>query len=38
MYTKFGKSARTEIGLKLYRFPIDIDLSRQWIVNCGKLI
>lgn len=37
-YVRCGKSARLEPGLKLYRFPKDIHLSRQWIVNCGKYL
>jgi len=37
-YVRCGKSARLEPGLKLYRFPKDIHLSRQWILNCGKYL
>lgn len=37
-YVNCGKSARSELGLKLYRFPKDVSSSRQWILNCGKNI
>ncbi|KAL4085131.1 hypothetical protein QTP88_027423 [Uroleucon formosanum] len=35
-YVNCGKSARSELGLKLYRFPKDVSSSRQWILNCGN--
>lgn len=35
-YVNCGKSARSELGLKLFRFPKDVNTSRQWISNCGK--
>lgn len=38
MFLNCGKSARTESGLKLFRFPKDVSTSKQWILNCGKNI
>lgn len=37
-YVNCGKCARSELGLKLVRFPKDVNTSRQWISNCGKNI
>jgi len=37
-YVNCGKSARSELVLKLFRFPKDVNASRQWISNCGKNI
>ncbi|KAF0722097.1 52 kDa repressor of the inhibitor of the protein kinase-like [Aphis craccivora] len=36
-YVNCGKSARSDSGLKLFRFPKDVNTSRQWISNCGNL-
>lgn len=37
-YVNCGKSVRSELVLKLFRFPKYVNTSRQWISNSGKNI
>jgi hypothetical protein len=37
LYFNCGKSGRTVIGLKLYRFPKNPKLQQQWVINSGKI-
>lgn len=38
VYFNFGKLAKSDEGLKLYRFVKDHKLCRQQVYNTGKLV